>query len=84
MLTHSELMRSQRKVYNTNSPRRKSGNFKVCAYWVSWKLAYLEKEIVTTDLLHQYHAGGEGCLSQIVMGVKPGSIILNLNPSGGW
>lgn len=37
-------MHCQRNVCNTNS-QRKSGNFKVCAYWVSWKLEYLEKEI---------------------------------------
>jgi hypothetical protein len=41
------------------------------------------KKLVTTDLLHQYDAGGEGYLSQIVMGKKPRSIILNLNLSGG-
>jgi len=38
------------------------------------------RKLVTTDLLHQYDAGGEGYLSQIVKGMKPGSIILNLNP----
>jgi len=46
--------------------------------WNIWR-----KKLVTTDLLHQYDAGGEGYLSQIVMGMKLGSIILNLNPSGG-